>query len=139
MNLGRTRPFRSPFPQLPLRTSRAALVLSLLALGLLALVAGSGAAAQSTQGVIVYSGADYRIHGSQITNQTTRIDRYPARISPDGTKIVLIRQTTGRNSQIQVLNVASGQFSTLAPDLDRQATEGTVEYLWPRFDPQGRI
>src|SRR5205085_1691356 len=64
---------------------------------------------------------------------------YPARIAPDGRKIVLIRQTQSATSQIQVLDVASGQFSTLAPDIDRGTAPGTVEYLWPRFDQQGRI
>jgi hypothetical protein len=84
-------------------------------------------------------GTDYRAHGTQVTDQKTRIDRYPARSSSDGTKIVLIRQEQGKSSQIQVLDVASGRFNTVTLAMDRGAADGTVEYLWPRFDPQGHI
>ncbi|HUS17812.1 MAG TPA: hypothetical protein VM536_22680 [Chloroflexia bacterium] len=84
-------------------------------------------------------GSDYRVHGGQVANVQNRIDRYPARISPDGTKIVFVRQSQGKSSLLQVLTVGTGQISSLAVDRDRGTVEGSVEYLWPRFDPQGRI
>ena len=79
------------------------------------------------------------MHGSQVTDARLRIDRYPVRVSPDGSKIVLVRKAPGKSDTLQVLDVASGAFTTLLVDQDRSAADGTVEYLWPRFDPQGRI
>ncbi len=84
-------------------------------------------------------GSDYRVYGRQVTDARLRIDRYPARLSPDGSKIVLVRKAPGKSDTLQVLDVANGAFMTLTLDADRSATDGTVEYLWPRFDPQGHI
>ncbi len=84
-------------------------------------------------------GSDYRAYGSQVTDARLRIDRYPARQSSDGSRIVLVRKAPGKSDTLQVLDTTSGAFTTLALDQDRSAADGTVEYLWPRFDPQGRI
>ncbi|HMA33105.1 MAG TPA: hypothetical protein VKY74_01395, partial [Chloroflexia bacterium] len=99
-----------------------------------------GTAVHDTEiGSMRLDGTDYRVHGSVVTDQRTHLDRYPARISGDGTKIVVVRQATGQSSQIQLLDVASGQLNTVVLDLDRTAPDGSIEYLWPRFDPQGHI
>jgi len=84
-------------------------------------------------------GSDYRAYGSQVTDARLRIDRYPPRLSPDGSRIVLVRKAPGKSDTLQVLDTTGGAFTTLALDQDRSAAAGTVEYLWPRFDPQGYI
>ncbi len=84
-------------------------------------------------------GSDARVLGSQVTTQGTRIDRYPPAVAPDGSAVAVIRQVPGQNSEILMLDPSTGHFTTLAPEIDQGATPGTVEYLWPRFDPQGRL
>ncbi|MGI8588390.1 MAG: TolB family protein [Chloroflexia bacterium] len=85
-------------------------------------------------------GSGYRAYSVQTLKTGERIDRYPARISADGTKVVFIRQEAANaGGMIELLDVASSQAAPLSVDQDANTPPGSVEYLWPRFDPQGRI
>lgn len=68
-----------------------------------------------------------------------RYDGYPARVSPDGKMTVLVRQSQGKNSLLATVSLTSGTGSLITPDIDKTAPEGSVEYLWPQWTPDGRI
>ena len=77
--------------------------------------------------------------GSQVTELRTRIDRYPARISRDGSKIVVIRQAAGKSSQVQVLDVATDQFSTLSARHRPRRRRGHGRVSLAALRPAGHI
>jgi hypothetical protein len=68
-----------------------------------------------------------------------RFDGFPARVSPDGRTAVLVRQSQGRNSLLVTVSLTSGVGSLIVPEIDKTAAEGSVEYLWPQWTPDGRI
>jgi hypothetical protein len=101
--------------------------------------AGGNPVRDTEIGSMRLDGSDYQALGSQVTELRTRIDRYPARISRDGSKVVVVRQEQGLSNRVQVLDVATHQFTTLNLAPDQGAAEGSVAYLWPRFDQADRI
>jgi Tol biopolymer transport system component len=89
--------------------------------------AGGNPVRDTEIGSMRLDGSDYQALGSQVTELRTRIDRYPARISRDGSKVVVVRQEQGLSNRVQVLDVATHQFTTLNLAPDQGAAEGSVE------------
>ncbi len=85
------------------------------------------------------NGSNSRVVSLLPSTSQVRYDSYPARVSPDGRTAVLVRQSQGKNSLLATVNLSNGVGNLISLDLDKDAPEGSVEYLWPQWTPDGRI
>jgi hypothetical protein len=84
-------------------------------------------------------GSNSRVVSLLPSTSEARYDSFPARVSPDGQTAVLVRQSQGKNSLLALVSLTSGVGNLIEPDIDKDAPEGSVEYLWPQWTPDGRI
>ena len=85
------------------------------------------------------AGGAGRVVSSLVSTPQERYDSFPARISPDGTTAVLVREAPGHNSLLVTISLTSGVQSLITPQMDQGAADGTVQYLWPQWTPDGHI
>jgi Tol biopolymer transport system component len=84
-------------------------------------------------------GSNSRVVSFLPSTSQVRYDGFPARVSPDGQSTVLVRESQGKNSLLATVSLTSGVGSLIQPDIDKDAPDGSVEYLWPQWTPDGRI
>ena len=84
-------------------------------------------------------GSNSRVVSFLPSTSQVRYDGFPARVSPDGQMAVLVRESQGKNSLLATVSLTSGVGSLIQPDIDKDTPEGSVEYLWPQWTPDGRI
>ena len=101
----------------------------------------SGVLTMDTQLVVVpIGGGDSgRVAATLVSTPRDRYDSFPARLSFDGSKAVLVHQSQGHNAKLVVVDLASGTTSEIRLDQDQDTAEGTVQYLWPQWTPEDQL